>query len=67
MVACNLEAAELTAQCANRRAEAAETRSNGVQRIGDLLPDVLARYLPKEDIWQERSRAALATVSKAAG
>ncbi len=66
MVARTIDSHELSVNGDGRVASDA-TRTRGVQRIGDLMPDVLARYLPKEDVWQERSRAALVTVSKAAG
>jgi hypothetical protein len=42
-------------------------RTGGVQPIGDLMAQVLARYLPTEDVWQERSRIALQSVRAAAG
>ncbi len=42
-------------------------RTGGVQPIGDLMAQVLARYLPAEDVWQERSRMALQSVRAAAG
>ena len=45
----------------------ATPRTGGVQPIGDLMAQVLARYLPAEDVWQERSRIALQSVRAAAG
>ena len=57
---------QLLKQDAIDRADSAE-RSGCVQPIGNLMAEVLARYLPAEDVWQERSRIALKTVSAAAG
>ena len=42
-------------------------RTGRVQPIGDLMSQVLARYLPAEDLRQQRSRMALQAVSRAAG
>lgn len=70
MVAANTQSLVSATSLRNPRCgtDASESpRSGSVQPIGDLMSQVLARYLPAEDLWQERSRIALKTVSAAAG
>jgi|GEM_PF-6726475 len=70
MVAANSQTDLLSVQLYQRQQAEPVTlpeRAGCVQPIGDLMAQVLARYLPAEDLWQERSRIALKTVSAAAG
>ena len=70
MVAANPQAELLSVlpyQRENVRLAESPERAGCVQPIGALMAQVLARYLPAEEVWQERSRSALKTVSAAAG
>ena len=70
MVAAATQTDVLSAQFIDRSdvAEPRECERIGqIQPIGDLMSQLLARYLPAEDVWQQRSRMALKTVSAAAG